>query len=72
MDYTPVEVVTKKDETGQEMPGTIVKNGKEYPIKRIIHICQPEDMVVRYTVLIGRVQRSLFFNGSEWRVSAFS
>lgn len=72
MDFTPVEVVMKKDESGQELPGVIVKDGKEYPIKRIIHICQPEDMVIRYTVQIGRTQRSLFYNGSEWRASAFS
>jgi len=72
MDYTPVEVVMEKDEFGQDMPGIIRKDGKEYHIKRILHICQPEDMVVRYTVQIGRTQRSLFFNGTEWRASAFT
>ncbi len=72
MDYTPVEVVMEKDEFGQDMPGIIRKNGKEYHIKRILHICQPEDKVVRYTVQIGRTQRNLFFNGTEWRASAFT
>ena len=69
--YTPVEVITEPDECGQLLPKQIIyTNNKTYPIKRILHICQPEDMVVRYTVLVGKEQRHLFFNGKNWRVSA--
>lgn len=53
--YTSVEVITEPDECGQLLPKQIIyTNNKTYPIKRILHICQPEDMVVRYTVLIGK------------------
>lgn len=68
--YTSVEVITEPDECGQLLPKQIIyTNNKTYPIKRILHICQPEDMVVRYTVLIGKEQRHLFCNGEKWRVS---
>lgn len=69
--YTSVKVITEPDESGQLLPKQIIcSNNRTYLIKRILHICQPEDMVVRYTVLVGKEQRHLFFNGKEWRVSA--
>ena len=66
--YTPVEVVVQTDECGQTVPRKIVYSDKVFPIKRILHICQPEDMVVRYTVLIEKEQRHLFYNGQSWRI----
>ena len=71
--YTPVEVITAPDENGQLLPKQIIcSNNRTYSIKRILHICQPEDMVVRYTVLVGKEQRHLFFNGKNWCVSRHS
>ena len=69
--YTPVEVITAPDESGQLLSKQIIcSNNRTYSIKRILHICQPEDLVVRYMVLVGKEQRQLFFNGKNWCVSA--
>ena len=69
--YTPVQVVTRPDEFNNIIPIEILwSDDRRYPIQRILHVCQPEDMILRYTVLIKGRQRQLFFNGSEWRVSA--
>lgn len=71
--YTEVDVITESDGCGQALPAKIVCVNKGiFPIKRILHICQPEDMVVRYTVLIGKEQRHLFHNGDKWCISDIS
>lgn len=68
--YIPVEVITEIDEFGNETPKEILwNNERRYHIQRVIHVCQPEDKVIRYTILIADTQRQLFFNGSEWRIS---
>jgi len=68
--YTKVGVLLQPDEAGKDVPAKIVwTDDTEYPIKRILHVYHPEDMVVAYTILIGNVQRKLFYNGSEWRIS---
>lgn len=68
--YTPVNVLTEPDEFGNATPTDILwNNSRRYHIQRIIQVCQPEDKVIRYTVLIADVQRQLFFNGNEWRIS---
>ena len=70
MCYTPVNVETKIDEFNQIMPMAIIWNTKKkYSIERIIHICQPEDLMIRYTILISGKQRQLFYDGKEWRIS---
>ena len=54
--YYPVEVITKTDECGQVMPDVIVWNGnRTFLIERIIHVCQPEDLIIRYTVKVVMV-----------------
>lgn len=69
--YTPVNVLTETDEFGNATPTDILwTNKRRYHIQRVIQVCQPEDKVIRYTVLIADSQRQLFFNGSEWRISA--
>lgn len=51
------------------MPSAIVwKDQKKYLIQRIIHICQPEDLIFRYTILVGGEMRHLFYDGKEWRI----
>ena len=73
MCYTPVTVETSLDDCGQNMPAAIIWKGKKkYPIERIVHICHPEDLVVRYTILVGGEMRNLFCDGSEWRISKLS
>jgi|GEM_PF-1917535 len=68
--YTPVNVLTEPDEFGNATPTDILwTNNRRYHIQRIIQVCQPEDKVIRYTVLIADSQRQLFFNGTEWRIS---
>lgn len=68
--YYPVEMIVICDECNQILPKTIVWNGnKQYPIERIIHICQPEDLITRYTVKVAGRQRCLYHNGTEWRIS---
>ena len=70
MRYTPVTVETTLDECGQDMPSAIVwKDQKKYLIQRIVHICQPEDLIFRYTILVGGEMRHLFYDGKEWRIS---
>ena len=69
--YTPVNVVTEPDGFGNETPMQIVwSDNRRFHIQRIIQVCQPEDKVIRYTILIGGKQRQLFFNGLEWRISS--
>ena len=68
--YYPVEVITKTDECGQVMPDVIIWNGnRTFLIERIIHVCQPEDLIIRYTVKVVGKQRHLYCNGAEWRIS---
>ena len=67
--YISVEVITRTDDLGQNLPYQIVwSDRKKYTIKRIIHVCQPEDMMIRYTILIANKQRQLFFNGKDWKL----
>ena len=69
-EYIPVDVITEIDEFGNETPKEIVwTNERRYHIQRVIQVCQPEDKVIRYTILIADTQRQLFYNGSEWRIS---
>lgn len=69
--YTPVNVITESDEFGNVLPIQILWSGKRsYKIQRILQVCQPEDKIIRYTILISNKQRQLYYNGSEWRVSA--
>lgn len=69
--YIPVKVITESDSFGNETPKLILwSDNKQYNIQRIIQVCQPEDKVIRYTILIGDKQRQLFFNGKEWRISS--
>lgn len=68
--YYAVEVVTRTDECGQILPEVILWDGDcSFPVERILHVCQPEDMIIRYTVKVAGKQRHLYFNGSEWRIS---
>lgn len=68
--YYPVEVVTRTDECGQVIPDYLIWNRKtKYLIERILHVCQPEDQVVRYTIKVDGKQRNLYSNGIEWRIS---
>ena len=70
-DYTPVIVITEPDEFGNIIPKQILcSNKRSYNIQRIIQVSQPEDKVIRYTILVADKQRQLFFNGKDWRVSA--
>ena len=70
-EYTPVNVITEPDRFGNETPTQILWSGKRrFHIQRIIQICQPDDKVIRYTILIADQQRQLFFNGTEWRISS--
>ena len=69
-EYTPVTVLTETDAFGNITPTQILwSNDRRYHIQRIIQVCQPEDKVIRYTILIADTQRQLFFNGKEWRIS---
>jgi len=71
MKYTSVSVETVIDECGQTMPSKIIWNGKtKYSIERIVHICQPEDLIIRYTILVHGRMRHLFFDGKEWRIAS--
>ena len=68
---TPVIVHAGEDEYGQVIPKEIVwRNHSVYKITRILHTCCPEDYVMRYTVLIGKSQLYLFFDGKDWSISA--
>lgn len=68
--YHPVDIDAHIDEFGQEIPDMIIWNDCEfYPVERIIHVCQPEDHIVRYTIRVDGRQRCLYFNGSQWRIS---
>ena len=68
-DYARVEVVSEFDGSGNAVPRKIVwGEGKAFGIQRVISVCQPEDKMTMYTVLVEGRQRKLFFNGSEWRV----
>lgn len=70
-EYTPVNVITEPDEFGNIIPKQILcSNKRSYNIQRIIQVCQPEDKVIRYTILVANKQRQLFFNGKDWRVYA--
>lgn len=51
--YVQVNVLSSPDENGDSVPTHIVwSDSRKFPIDRIIHVCQPEDMVVRYTIRI--------------------
>ena len=68
-DYARVEVVSGTDGSGNAVPRKIVwGEGRTFGIQRVISVCQPEDKMTMYTVLVEGRQRKLFFNGSEWRV----
>lgn len=68
--YYLVEMVVSYDECNQMIPQIIVWNGNyRYQVERIIHICQTEDLITRYTVKVAGRQRCLYHNGVEWRIS---
>ncbi len=68
--YYPIEMVVDYDNCNQMIPKVIIWNGvRQYPIERIIHICQPEDLITRYTMKVAGRQRCFYFNGLEWRIS---
>lgn len=68
--YFPVQVITKEDECGQIMPDIVIWDGsKSFLIERIIHVCQPEDLIIRYTIKIAGKQRCLYSNGIDWKIS---
>lgn len=68
--YFPVDMVVSYDECNQMIPTDIIWNGNcRFPIERIIHVCQPEDLITRYTVRVAGKQRCLYHNGEEWRIS---
>ena len=70
-EYISVDVITEPDEFGNMLPKQILcSNKRRYNIQRIIQVCQPEDKVIRYTILVADKQRQLFFNGIDWRVSS--
>lgn len=69
--YQKVNIETRVDECGQIIPIAVkCSRNKTYKIRRILHICIPEDKIIRYTVLIGKSTRYLIFNGNEWRLTA--
>lgn len=69
--YIPVNVIPKKDELGQILPQSIIwNNSTVYPIERILHVCNPEDMVTRFTIKVAGRQRYLYWNGTDWRLSS--
>ena len=68
--YIPVDVITQKDDGGNVLPAGILWGGTVYKIVRVIHISQPDDMVISYTILIGNRHRRLMYNGIEWRISS--
>lgn len=69
--YQKIYVETTVDGCGQTIPVAVSRDqNKYYKIKRILHMCFPEDNIIRYTVLIGRSTKYLFYNGKEWRLSA--
>ena len=68
--YFPVDILFDYDECNQMIPKIIVWSGQyQYPIERILHVCQPEDLITRYTVRVAGKQRCLYHNGEEWRIS---
>ena len=69
--YIPVAVKAVPDGCGQIVPMQIIWNGSAcFPIERILHICQPEDLITRYTIKVAGRQRYLFWNGADWRISS--
>lgn len=69
--YIPVRVNARADEFGQPLPMQIIWNGAVcFPIERILHICQSEDLITRYTIIVAGKQRYLYWNGADWRISS--
>lgn len=68
--YKKVNVETIVDDCDQIIPVAVkCSQNKSYKVKRILHICIPEDKIIRYTILIGNSTRYLIFNGYEWRLT---
>lgn len=47
------------------------KDGRVWKVERVLHTCRSSDLSfegTRYTVLIGGVEKYLYYTGSEWYV----
>lgn len=72
MNRVSVVVRCSITEDGILSPQKIVwSDGRVWKVERVLHTCRSPDSSfegTRYTVLIGGVQKYLYYTGSEWYV----
>ena len=74
MNKVAVAVSCQVDTDGNILPLCIKwKDGRRWDIERVLHTCRSPDQSfegIRYTILIGGVEKYLYRNNNRWYVNA--